>query len=61
MAAMKKADHPPTCRVCEGTGFEPGPPIVSIVNGESYEYTTVQPCTHHWANDEPILFAEIEV
>lgn len=32
------------CANCDGTGWEPGPPIVETVLGEPHEYTTVQRC-----------------
>ena len=45
------ANHPRTCRTCQGTGQEPGPPIYSHANGDPVTYTTVQPCTDlSWYN-----------
>lgn len=60
---MKKADHPSTCEECHGTGWQPGPPIAGQHHGRTFTYTTVEPCTHHWANDDPNpdLFAQSEL
>ena len=46
------AEHPPSCEVCNGTGWMPGPPILSQQHNRPFEYSTVVPCTHHWSNDE---------
>jgi hypothetical protein len=48
----KPADHPPSCRVCKGSGWQDGPPIHSLANGDQVTYTTVEPCRHHWTNDD---------
>ena len=50
---MKPSDHPPTCAVCHGDGWQPGPPIHSQANGQPVTYTTVEPCTHLWSDDDP--------
>lgn len=50
---MTPSNHPPTCRACEGTGWQPAPGVASSANGQPVHYTTVTPCTHHWADDEP--------
>ena len=47
------AKHPRTCRVCDGTGWQPGPPIITTVYGKPHIYTTVEPCEHHWIDDDP--------
>jgi hypothetical protein len=49
----RPSDHPPTCQVCRGTGWEPGPDIDEHANGRAIAYETVQPCAHHWRDDEP--------
>lgn len=46
------ADHPPSCQVCDGTGWQPGQPVVETVNGKPHEYPTLEPCQHRWSNDE---------
>jgi hypothetical protein len=46
------ARHPSTCHGCEGTGWQPGPPIPTNANGTKFDYTTVTPCQHnHWEDD----------
>ena len=50
---MTPAEHPRSCQVCGGTGWMPGPSIPGHQHGRPFTYTTVQPCTHHWANDDP--------
>ena len=50
----KPANHPPDCRVCCGTGWQPGPDIKSKANGDDVVYTTVQPCVYtgwQWEDD----------
>ena len=47
------SSHPRSCQICGGSGWEPGPSTPYIANGVHGEYTTVQPCTHHWSNDDP--------
>ena len=49
------ANHPRRCPRCDGTGYQPGPPIHSHANGDPVTYTTVTPCTHPWWDDEPTL------
>ena len=56
---MTPADHPDSCRMCDGTGWMPGPPIPSVQHGRIFTYSTVTPCTHHWDNDEPELPLEV--
>jgi hypothetical protein len=52
---MTPADHPPTCRICHGTGYQPGPDnIHRDDNGHIIRTsTTVTACTHHWTEDDP--------
>ena len=50
---MKPAEHPPSCPTCTGTGWQDGPVIHSQANGDPVTYSTVEPCTHHWTNDNP--------
>ena len=50
---MTPANHPPSCPVCHGDGWQPGPPIHSHAGGDPVTYTTVEPCTHIWWDDEP--------
>jgi hypothetical protein len=47
------ANHPPSCSVCHGTGWQPGPDIETVANGDVVHYSSVEPCTHHWSNDAP--------
>ena len=47
------ANHPASCQVCAGTGWQEGPPILGQNHGRPFLYTTVTPCTHHWSNDDP--------
>jgi hypothetical protein len=49
---MRSSDHPRSCRVCRGTGWQPGEPRFEIVDGRRVRYDTCAPCQHHWANDE---------
>jgi hypothetical protein len=51
----KKSSHPAHCRECHGAGWEPGPPIPGRHHGSSFEYTTVQPCTNVWWDDDPTV------
>lgn len=44
--------HPAKCRGCRGSGWQPGLPIVEVVQGRRHEYTTVQRCTHDWHRDD---------
>lgn len=46
------ADHPHSCSVCQGTGWQSAPDIQGTAYGQPVTYSTVEPCTHHWANDE---------
>jgi len=39
--------------VCHGSGWQPGPPIPGHHHGKSFDYHTVQPCTHDWRDDDP--------
>ena len=50
----KASDHPPTCQTCRGSGWQHGPDIdVHALNGHYLRtYTTAEPCTHHWQDDE---------
>ena len=52
---MQRASHPKSCRVCDGTGWQPGPPIPGHHLGKAFEYTTVEPCTHEWRDDDPTV------
>jgi len=49
------AQHPPTCQVCHGSGWQIGPDTeVRSLHGEVLRiYRTVTPCTHHWTDDDP--------
>ena len=47
------ANHPTSCVVCGGSGVMEGPSIPGQHHGRAFTYTTVVPCTHHWANDDP--------
>jgi hypothetical protein len=49
---MKPSNHPTSCPVCHGDGWQPGPPIIDTVNGEPHTWTTVAPCTHIWWDDD---------
>jgi hypothetical protein len=49
----RPANHPPSCTVCRGTGWQPGPDIESVANGQIVHYSSVEPCTNHWSNDAP--------
>ena len=49
------ARHPRTCRVCGGTGWQPGTPIITTAEGRTHVYDTVEPCQHHWSNDDPTV------
>jgi hypothetical protein len=40
----RRHDPDPACEHCRGTGWEPGASRWRTVNGEPYEYETVQPC-----------------
>ena len=55
MTIPKPASHPASCRVCRGTGWEPGPTIPGHHHGRTFDYTTVQPCTHRWSYDDPTV------
>ena len=46
------AKHPRKCWVCAGTGRQPGADIKSKANGHDVIYTTVEPCTHDWRDDD---------
>lgn len=46
------ASHPQSCTRCDGTGWQPADPIYETVNGRTHRYDTVEPCTHHWRDDE---------
>ena len=52
--SMGGGNHPPSCRICHGTGWHRGPDVpVHAINGQPIRnYSTVQPCTHHWIDDE---------
>lgn len=45
--------HPEHCRGCRGSGYRPGPPIVSTMQGRRHVHTTVTPCEHHFWDDDP--------
>jgi len=49
----RPANHPPSCSVCHGTGWQPGPDITTVANGQTVRYSTVESCTNHWSNDAP--------
>lgn len=52
---MSAANHPPTCHVCHGSGWQQGPPIEQTdPDGAVLRiYATVEPCAHHWTGDNP--------
>lgn len=52
---MIPSEHPSTCRVCHGDGWQHGPDnVVTNDAGQILRVsTTVVPCMHHWANDPP--------
>lgn len=50
---MDGANHPRSCRGCDGTGYQPGAPFTMMANGVNTTYSTVVPCTHHWTDDDP--------
>jgi hypothetical protein len=61
--ARARAEHPNVCRVCHGTGWQPGPPIPVQLDGRRFEHETVRPCEHPWwwddpSPDQPISFGE---
>jgi hypothetical protein len=45
---MTPANHDRRCRICRGTGWQPGPGIPGHSLGKAFEYTTIQPCTNEW-------------
>jgi hypothetical protein len=51
--APTRAQHPPSCRRCNGTGWQTGKPIYETVAGHRHRYDTVEPCTNPWHRDEP--------
>ena len=51
--STQPAQHPRTCQRCAGTGWQPGPPIPYTAGGVPGTYSTVEPCTHHWTDDDP--------
>ena len=52
---IQKASHPKSCRICHGSGWQPGPPIAGHHHGKSFDYPTLQPCTHEWRDDDPTI------
>lgn len=52
---MQPASHGRSCRICGGTGWQPGPDIPGHHQGKAFDYATVQPCTHPWWNDDPTV------
>ena len=48
------ANHPPSCQVCRGSGWQRGADVdVHALDGRYLRtYTTAEPCTHHWPSDE---------
>lgn len=46
--------HPPSCRMCRGSGYADGPTIIE--NTQGHTTTSVKPCTHPWWNDDPDLY-----
>jgi len=52
---MTPSNHPPSCRTCQGTGWQPGPPIPTIADGVKFAYTTVEPCSNDWYTDDPTV------
>lgn len=55
MSFPTRADHPPTCTVCQGNGWMEIEPLQSQANGDDVLYTQLAPCTHHWTGDNPDL------
>lgn len=44
---MKSSDHPKSCTVCHGTGWEPAG------HHRAHGHSTYRPCQHHWFDDDP--------
>ena len=50
---MTPANHPRSCRVCAGSGWQPGLDLVLVANGQRTTYSSVEPCLNHWVDDNP--------